>query len=191
MKKIAFLICLLSAHQAYAQQQEKPTNECHFYKWTENGEAQYGRAPARGHQGKATCFAYFNGYNYEVDPNGFDPNAVAIIRPSITAPNPHQAPGAEQAPIPGTISRVERCNTLKGELRTLTEKSIVYEEDRAGNLIPLSKEQVEARKAQAQSQIDAICNAPANNNTSAPAPAPSAPAPQPPMPQTDGPVPLR
>ena len=68
------------------------------------------------------------------------------------------AANSQQQPLPeGTITREKRCETAQTNLKTISEKKNIFEEDSSGNLIPLSSEEIEKRRQQAQNDAEHFC----------------------------------
>ncbi|MDO4436290.1 MAG: hypothetical protein Q4B71_07770 [Cardiobacteriaceae bacterium] len=59
--------------------------------------------------------------------------------------------------VDGTISREQRCKDAQSDIATINERQTIYEEDKNGNLVPLSPEQAQARLEQAKAIAAKVC----------------------------------
>lgn len=159
---LALSACLWFGH-AQAQSQEASSsqsnyhpNVCHYYKWTENGVTRYGRAVPRHVNQDGVCYRSVNrGYAVEVN----DPASVEsyfVLQPE--AYRPESASNSGDGLADGAISKSERCRLTRAQIKLLTEKSTVYEEDGAGNLVPLAPEQVKERLEVARTNEAILCS---------------------------------
>lgn len=160
MKKtlLCAMLALMAATSAQAQNREGAVsldNQFVIYKWFEGGVAHYGKAPPRG----VTNYIMLNEYGMEISKdrpyaNETGSNIIRPMRPEAAAEN-----SAEQgAPLPeGAISREQRCDIAKDNLKMLRGKTTIYEDDGNGNLVPLSAEAIAQRRQEAESQITEFC----------------------------------
>lgn len=127
-----------------------------FYKWYVRGRAHYGKYVPRG----VKQYVRINGQGMLVSdrPTNDSFTVLRPIRPATTDAAPAAA-AAGQQPLPaGTITPERRCEIAQSNMKTINEKSQVFEEDSSGNLIPLSADEISKRRQQAQSEIDAFCS---------------------------------
>ena len=163
---IAAVICAVSV-AACAQDGVIKTLEKQFvvYKWKEGGKTRYAKRPSRG----VTDFTMLNEYGMEIRKdrpysNGKDSNVIRPVRvtPEDLTGESNNAAVDPNAPstseVPGTITRQQRCDTAKKNLSMMNTKTVVYEDDGRGNLVPLSKDAVQTRKKEAEESIKSLCD---------------------------------
>ena len=170
MKKLALLILALVAGNALAQEQQASQDwlgsQCYYF---QHSRSKYAKIPKKGKVENEKCFIFNGYYAYEIDLNEqFNPDSFAVIRMGNQKPaaSPSPAPtgegeegkDGEKKPVEGTITRKERCKTLSNDARTLREKETIYEEDKDGNLVPLSKAQISERLHGIEATMSSICN---------------------------------
>ncbi|MDO5090714.1 MAG: hypothetical protein Q4D61_04145 [Cardiobacteriaceae bacterium] len=136
-----------------------------IYKWYQNGRAHYGKVPPRGVQNYVKLNEYGMVINERPDTESFyvlKPHrpAEGQANAAITPVTPGSQPAANDKPAetpPGTITREKRCETAMKDLEVMNTKKTIYEEDSAGNLVPLDSTAIMERKTQAQQNIDQFC----------------------------------
>ena len=164
-KSIIAVLAIAVSAAAFAQQGTNATLDKQFviYKWNENGKVRYGKYPARG----VTNYTMLNEYGMEIRKdrpyaNGKDSNVIRPVRITDadrgTDNNAAVDPNAPAASVPGTITRQQRCDTARKNLTMMRTKTVVYEDDGRGNLVPLAKDAVEARKKEAEESIRTLCD---------------------------------
>ena len=131
---------------------QKGKTQLIIYKWYDGGKVQYTKIPPRG-----KSFVMLNKYGMVITQDtpfsdGINTNIVKAVKVEESDTNP------AAAPVPGTITKEQRCEAAKKNLQIMNTRPTVYEEDASGNLVPLSKEDVATRKADAQEQINVLCN---------------------------------
>lgn len=130
-----------------------------IYKWYEKGIAHYGKVPPRG----VSNYIMLNQYGMEISKerpyaNETGSNIIRPIRPETSASeNMGSGSHAESALPEGSISREQRCDIARSNVKMLRNKTTVYEDDGNGNLIPLSKEVIAQRLQQAEQQVTEYC----------------------------------
>ena len=126
-----------------------------FYKWHERGKTHYAKYAPRG----------ISNYT-KINEQGMVVNARPVANPAAPPSKNAESPAAaaaaaansQQQPLPeGTITREKRCETAQTNLKTISEKKNIFEEDSSGNLIPLSSEEIEKRRQQAQNDAEHFC----------------------------------
>ena len=142
------------ATSALAQKTRNPNQKTQLiiYKWYDGGRVQYTKIPPRG-----KSYVMLNKYGMVITQDtpfsdGVNSNIVKAVKVEDSDLNP------AATPVPGTITKEQRCEAAKKNLQIMNTRPTVYEEDASGNLIPLSKEDVASRKADAQEQINVLCN---------------------------------
>ena len=178
MKRIILMGMVAIGCVSLAQAQTKTDDEkLVVYKWYQKGRAHYAKVPPHG----VTNYIRLNEYGIVItDRPADDEFNGSILRPmrpdsaqnapvspagsasaapsSAPTPTPAAANQGKQ-PLPeGTITRETRCKEAQENLNTINNKKTVYQEDNNGNLVPLSAEEVESRRSQAQETISNYCN---------------------------------
>lgn len=179
MKRIILTAMVAIGCVSLVQAQQK-TGEEQFvvYKWYQNGRAHYAKVPPRG----VTNYIKLNEWGIVITDrpaeDEFNGSILSPMRPStggkgaqITPAGTHDKQAANTTPataqpatqsneaLPeGTITRETRCKEAQDNLNTINNKKTVYQEDSNGNLVPLSAEEVESRRAQAQEIVSSYCN---------------------------------
>lgn len=138
-----------------------------FYKWHERGKTHYAKYAPRGisnytkinEQGMVVTARPVSDSITVLKPMRPDaPAANTAPQTSKNAASPAAANGQQQQPLPeGTITREKRCETAQANLKTISEKKNIFEDDGAGNLIPLSSDEIEKRRQQAQNDAEHFC----------------------------------
>lgn len=167
MKRIVVLGMVAMGYVALAQAQVK-TGDGQFivYKWYEKGIANYSKVPPRGVQN----YVKLNEYGLVISERpDFDAVIPKPARPQTEenttagAATPagnaasQTADKAKEVP-PGTITREKRCENALKALEVINTKKTVYEDDGAGNLVPLDSAGIMNRKTQAQQEVDQFCS---------------------------------
>ena len=142
-----------------------------FYKWHERGKTHYAKYAPRG----ISNYTKINEQGMVVNARPVNDSITVLkpMRPEAPAANPTAPPSknaegpaaaaaaaanSQQQPLPeGTITREKRCETAQTNLKTISEKKNIFEEDSSGNLIPLSSEEIEKRRQQAQNDAEHFC----------------------------------
>ena len=132
-----------------------------FYKWYVGGKAHYGKYVPRG----VSNYTKVNAQGMQVNerPNNDSVTVLRPMRPEVPAANSDnpavkKAANGQPQPLPeGTITREKRCETAQTNLKTISEKKNIFEEDASGNLIPLTTEEIEKRRQQAQNDAEHFC----------------------------------
>lgn len=180
MKRIILTAMVAIGCVSLVQAQQK-TGEEQFvvYKWYQNGRAHYAKVPPRG----VTNYIKLNEWGIVItdrsDEDESNGSTLSPIRPNtvkgaqITPAGTHDKQAANAPPaaaqpaaqsneaLPeGTIPRETLCQESQNDLNTInnSKEKTLYIQDENGNRIPLSAEQVENRRAQAQEFISSYCN---------------------------------
>lgn len=162
MKKSLLCVAFSAMMMVTAQAQNRDgnvslDNQFVIYKWFEGGVAHYGKVPPRG----VSNYIMLNEYGMEISKdrpfaNETGSNIIRPIRPETPA-SETAAEGAN-APLPeGSISREQRCDIARDNVKMLRNKTTVYEDDGNGNLIPLSSDVIAQRLQQAEEQAAQYC----------------------------------
>lgn len=171
MKRIVVLGMVAMGCVSLAQAQVKSGEEQFvIYKWYQNGRAHYAKVPPHGVQNYVKLNEYGLVINERPDtesfyvlrptrPAGGGADAGAAVNPAGQGAK-NTASDAEKAAemTPGTITREQRCETALKDLEVMNTKKTIYEEDSAGNLVPLDSTAIMNRKTQAQQSIDQFCS---------------------------------
>ena len=176
MKRIILMGMVAIGCVSLAQAQTKTDDEkLVVYKWYQKGRAHYAKVPPHG----VTNYIRLNEYGIVITDrpaeDEFNGSILRPMRPASAQNAPVSPAGSASAaqssastpaaadqgnqPLPeGTITREARCKEAQDNLNTINNKKTVYQEDNNGNLVPLSAEEVESRRSQAQEVISSYCN---------------------------------
>ncbi len=142
--------------------QDKIDDQNIIYKWYENGIAHYAETPPRG----VSNYIRLNDQGMVIkerpDIGAF--KVIKPLRPDIATKEEansnfdEQSNNSDEKLVEGAISKQERCATMTKDLKILSEKETIYEEDESGNLVPLDEETIERRKQETQAMIDKVCS---------------------------------
>lgn len=183
MKRIILLAMVAIGCASIVHAQQK-TGEEQFvvYKWYQKGRAHYAKVPPRG----VTNYVKLNEYGMVINDRPTEDevnNMLSPLRPStlntsgaqitpVSANDKAAAPASTSAPaaatpgneaLPeGTITREQTCQEAQNDLATINNNTsnnkTLYVQDENGNRVPLSAEQIESRRAQAQEYVSSFCN---------------------------------
>ncbi|MDO4777358.1 MAG: hypothetical protein Q4A06_07880 [Cardiobacteriaceae bacterium] len=166
MKRIVVLGMVAMGCVSLAQAQVKSGEEQFvIYKWYQNGRAHYAKVPPHGVQN----YVKLNEHGLVINERP-DMESFYVLKPMRPAGGEAEAPAAQgvqqtaqaaEKPAemtPGTITREQRCETALRDLEVMNTKKTIYEEDSAGNLVPLDSTAIMNRKTQAQQSIDQFCS---------------------------------
>lgn len=176
MKRIILMGMVAIGCVSLAQAQTKTDDDkLVVYKWYQKGRAHYAKVPPHG----VTNYIRLNEYGIVITDrpaeDEFNGSILRPMRPASAQNAPVSPAGSASAaqssastpaaadqgnqPLPeGTITREARCKEAQDNLNTINNKKTVYQEDNNGNLVPLSAEEVESRRSQAQEVISSYCN---------------------------------
>lgn len=135
-----------------------------IYKWKKNGVVQYSKRLPYGYS--ESQYEMINQYGMEIPkdcPMDDGQGNSNIIRP-IRAETPVAQSSASgqpvqgtQEPVPGTITKEQRCDTARKNVQMIQTRKTIYEDDGNGNLVPLSDAIKEQRLADAQKIVSETC----------------------------------
>lgn len=158
MKKILHALsvsALLFTGAAFAQAK----GDMVIYKYNDGkGKASYSQVPPHNESNfdtlKTTAVGYLNDMNDA--PSHLRPAAPTepVVRPKPIAVKEDKP---KEEVVEGTISREQRCKDAQSDITLLKERQTIYEEDKSGNLVPLSPEQAEQRLKQAEEIVAKVC----------------------------------
>lgn len=156
-----------------------------FYKWHSRGTAHYGKYLPRG----VTKYTKVNNQGMVVSdrPNNDTYTVLRPMRPATpnASDSKNRTANSPTEALPeGSITKQKRCEIAQTNMKTMNEKKTIFEDDGSGNLIPLSADDINSRRQQAQNDIDHFCGD-SKPSTSA-VPAARSFTPPPPPPANDG-----
>lgn len=169
MKRLVVLGMVAMGCVSLAQAQVKSGDDkLVIYKWYQNGRAHYAKVPPHNVQNYVKLNEDGLVINERPDlesfqvvkplrPRGEEGQAQGAVTP-VTAGTGAAAGDKPAEMTPGTITREQRCETALKDLEVMNTKKSIYEEDSAGNLIPLDSTAIMNRKNQAQQAIDQFCS---------------------------------
>lgn len=127
-----------------------------IYKWYEGGEVHYAEWPPRGLEDYIKLNTQGMVITDRPDPESF--LIIRPVRPEKTAAEKDKAEQDKPSTREGIITRRKRCENARKDLTTINGKRTVYEEDEAGNLVPLSADELSRRKENAQAEVARFCS---------------------------------
>lgn len=161
MKKILqtlSLSALFVAGATYAQ-----VTNIVVYKYHDGkGKASYSLVPPHGETNfqrfQVATSGYLNFLSEDESPSMLIPRKVEpVVRPKPIAQKEAKPKNPQEELVEGTISREQRCKDAQSDIATISERQTIYEEDRNGNLVPLTPEQAQQRLAKAQEIAAKVC----------------------------------
>ncbi|SUO96286.1 Uncharacterised protein [Suttonella ornithocola] len=161
MKKSAWLaaimaVCMGAPAWAVTDGEASLANQFVIYKWYQGGIAHYAKTPPRDIKN----YVMLNEYGMVIrkerpSTEGSNTNVIRPVKAQQSESNIQQDNTSE--PVPGTITKEQRCDTARKNVQIIQTKKTIYEDDGQGNLVPLSDSQKAERLQQAQQLVSEFC----------------------------------